>query len=180
MKYILIVFMALSILGCGSEDDGNGLSVYTTGLWLESSDGKYIGELAGVPDLEVYIRHRNCVHVYNPDYNIFFSVDLDTAKACNMLWIYFSNSDCTYTDGQVYTAYLPLNSMWRAIDPETGDLYAASEEVTDIEILSGENAGTGICESKSMTSENTKLLVNTGVAIDLGQPPIVIKVPEHE
>jgi len=177
----------------GIDDDGDGQlsdgeitstayicngSSESSGFYLESSDGKYIGEWVGTPSaVEDVTKFRNCLHVYNPVVSGIFSVELKEGNPCGM-WTYFSGADCSFSTNQVY-AQIPLDSIWRTFDPTTGQLYAPSAEVCSGTVGARLNEHRGTCEPETdpWTIDSCWLVLMTpsGEQIDFGAPPVLIK-----
>lgn len=179
MNKCLLAILSMNLLGCGANNDGTGLSVIVSGVYLESSDGKYIGELVGMADPYEY-RWRNCAYVYNPEINGIFGVELDAADACNAFMIEFSGSNCEF-DTTVVTS-MPITSMWLAVEPGSGDVYAASSEVTSGTIGSRLHYQSGECQPRDTPETfDTKHVIyeSTGDRIDFGSAPVQIKTRER-
>jgi len=188
MRKILFCVLALSILGCGTEDDGNGQSVYTAGLWLESSDGKYIGELVGMKmDSGTVSRLSGCAVIYHGEVGGFFGVELAKSSFCPLTDLYFSSQDCSFASGPVYVQ-IPTDSMYYSVDPLTGEVYRPATVATS-GTVAGKVPDEGPLECYVYADPQPVtefpipppvVLEKIGYTIDLGQPPIVVKVPEHE
>jgi len=174
MRSAFILFLLVFLGGCGEDST----SLLHSGLYLESSDGKYIGEFAGIPDPGPgYYGVKPglfCAYVYNHDLGLFYGVNLDTATACNPFQLSFSEYNCSFT-GQVSCGHCSPGIYWGVIDSDTSKLYVVGESEQQLELRSYSDVFTGECHTSGPTTSPVFPLVDTGETVDFGSPPIVIK-----
>jgi hypothetical protein len=183
MKWAML-FVGL-FLGCGADLSSSAIAepgkdnttVLTMGLYVESSDGKYIGEFAGLVEAsDEHVEERSCVFIYNPSLDAFFEINLDTARPCSEIDIGFSTPDCTWSE-RMFSRLAP---EWRhvVIKEDTGEMYIPTTKSGSVLIGSAYRHVSNKCDSLvdgTFTNPNDYLLENSGKLLDLGIGPIVLK-----
>jgi hypothetical protein len=166
LQTILAVVVVISLMGCGTDEDyGN-----STGLYIESSDGVYIGELISMTE---YANRSECFTIYQDGIGM-FDVNLD-GIICSTFDVFFSTDDCDWSE--MVWARLYLNSPRVAFDQSNRVFIPVSvaSEGKSASLSYNNHCSKNSVDISIDLPNNWVVLQYSGKMLNLGKAPLFIK-----
>jgi len=182
MKTLTVLWVVFCLAACGGNLITDNIGILTSGLSVESSDGKYIGDIIGMEAPEGlsggYGFGSTVAYLYNETYDFIFLFNLDSGKPFLGFGLCFTNNTCTFSedDNPIITNRSTIH-MWGALDPDTQYAYTALEDSkVSMNVVVKSCYDGGVCKLQDANTIITQgiHLKKTNDRIDFGLPPIKI------